>query len=941
MNRNFGIVLLIFCFGLSNINLGRAAGVIQAVPVDIQQVDLGEINMQMLAQDRINREQELVISGLIDDNQKLAAKALAQNQDATLAKINQTMIEYRNSLLSRDQTRVVTDAQRASKYYDLITLTEDVDDMKSARQTLQLRWDVIYGKHKMLTELEEELTALNEKLKGQAPREIVNVSDSQQGSNIQSLTQRLAEADQKISHYDEIISQKDRVIAQLTDNLAKTQNFAAAKDEMIKQKNDQVDLLKSELEDKISQEKNQVPMRSSNKDQIIKEKQDQVVDLQRSVPVNMIAQVPNQDQKDMIIKNQEGQIAQISAKLQEQADENTQVTAKLKEQADTFADEKNQVMVLRDKIQQQFTDEKAKDESIRWLNQVLSVAKEKAAYYQLISQQDKTSMAEVQGEVRKIRGDFAQRFKDYDQFENAITSLKNKVSRLNWQLSDVKDKGQQDQQLREGLKVQLQEKQAEIVTMKADILAITQDRANKENYFHNAAIQMDDRVKLAKQLIDLQQQEASLLEEKSDLESTQNTNFEDRFTVFESKINGLLADRQLQTAGMKNRIEELKDELGQKQEQLAALKTELNAKIAEVKDHDMLIGQVQGLRAQLQDKEAQIAATNSQSDQTTAMMGEYQKKLEAKGNAFNDELKQVLDAKNKRALLEAQIVDLNVKLQEKETQIVNLKKDMYDLKEMNNTRDKDAQASELNLSMVQQKAVEKKIDEYQAQINMMRAANAKQVHEIAKLNFELELVRKKLADRVPNSDEIEYFKSGFNKAVLQLKQKDALILQVKANAQEYEKEYKAQSREFQSLKDQLQDAQDEIGRRDEDLKYKNMEITRLKSHTKMSGSDLQKQVMILTQKLEDAQKKLSRKTHEGRIEALQAQLVSAKAEIKDLHKQLDQFIMPSKNNPLEEKLKQALDKIDQQGKAINALVQKLQDCGKSVNLDKLGDKDNQ
>ena len=914
MKRNFGVGILIFCFGLSSINLGWASEVMQVTPAVVGAVDLGDINMQMLEQDRINRDQEMAITGLIDENQKLAAVALAQKQDATLEKINQTMIDYRNSIQSRDQARVVTDSQRVSKYYDLITLTEDVDDMKSARQTLQLRWDVIYGKHKILTELQDELTALNEKLKGaqapqgQASRDYPAVTDSDQGPKIQMLTQRLAEMDQKISHYDEVISQKDQ----------------------------QIELLKSELEDKIAQEKNSSPNVTLNNDGMIKQKQDQV-ELLKSELEDKVTQDNKQGPKDAIIKNQEEQIAQISAKLTQQANGYALVSAKLQEQADGFAEEKNQAKVLRDKIEQQFTDEKAKDETIRWLHQVLAVAKEKAAYYQLISQQDKASMADVQGEVRKIRGDFAQRFKDYDQFENAIGSLKNKVSQLNWQLSDEKDKGQQGQKLREGLKAQLSDSQAEIVKMKADMAALLQDRANKVMDIQKAATQADDRVKLAKQLIDLQQQEASLIEEKSDLEAAQNTNFENHFTEFESKINALLADRQNQTSDLKKRMEELKNELEQKQDQVGMLKSEINAKIAEAKNQDMLAGQIQGLKAQLQDKEAQVAATRSQSDQMTAMMGDYQKKLESKGNAYNEELKQVLAAKNARAELEAQIVDLNVKLQEKEGQIVNLKKDMYDIKELSNTRDKDAQTSELNLSMVEQKKVAQKINEYQAQINAMQAANTRQVHEIAKLNFELELVRKKLTDRVPNSDEIEFFKSGFNKAIMQLKQKDAMILKIKANAQEYEREFKAQSKEFQSLKDQLQDAQDEIGRKVEDLKYKNMEITRLKSRTKMSGSDLQKQVMVLSQKLEDAQDRLRGKTHESRVEALEAQLMSAKAEIKDLHKQLDQFIQPSKNNPLEEKLKQALDKVDQQGKVINALVQKLQDSGKSVNLDKLGD----
>ena len=40
----------------------------------------------------------------------------------------------------------------------------------------------------------------------------------------------------------------------------------------------------------------------------------------------------------------------------------------------------------------------------------------------------------------------------------------------------------------------------------------------------------------------------------------------------------------------------------------------------------------------------------------------------------------------------------------------------------------------------------------------------------------------------------------------------------------------------------------------------------------------------------------------------------------------------SKDDRLREKLKQALDKIDEQGRVIDVLVRKLQDAGQSVNL---------
>ena len=161
-----------------------------------------------------------------------------------------------------------------------------------------------------------------------------------------------------------------------------------------------------------------------------------------------------------------------------------------------------------------------------------------------------------------------------------------------------------------------------------------------------------------------------------------------------------------------------------------------------------------------------------------------------------------------------------------------------------------------------------------------------------------------------------------------------MLSEIKANADEYEKEFKEQSKEFQSLKDQLLEAQDDLNHKNEDLKYKNMEIKRLKERSTIPHGDLEKQVMVLTQKLDIAEKRLHSKLRTNKPEALEAQLMDANAQIKDLRAQLNQFILPSKKDPLKEKLKQALDKIEQQGKIINLLAQKLQEAGQSVNLNR-------
>jgi ferritin-like metal-binding protein YciE len=41
-------------------------------------------------------------------------------------------------------------------------------------------------------------------------------------------------------------------------------------------------------------------------------------------------------------------------------------------------------------------------------------------------------------------------------------------------------------------------------------------------------------------------------------------------------------------------------------------------------------------------------------------------------------------------------------------------------------------------------------------------------------------------------------------------------------------------------------------------------------------------------------------------------------------------VLPSKHDPATAKLKQALDKIDEQGRRINALIDKLQECTDSI-----------
>ena len=160
---------------------------------------------------------------------------------------------------------------------------------------------------------------------------------------------------------------------------------------------------------------------------------------------------------------------------------------------------------------------------------------------------------------------------------------------------------------------------------------------------------------------------------------------------------------------------------------------------------------------------------------------------------------------------------------------------------------------------------------------------------------------------VPSYDEIVFLRTGLKKATEELKERNTAFFKIRDYAREYEKEFKAQTLEFQSLKEQLIEAQEEIKRKDEDLKYKQMSIIRLKEFAHKGEDPTQ-------------------------VKALQGQLKAVQLENKELQSHLNQWKSSSQDSPVEVKLKQALEKIDQQGRVIQVLAQKLLDCGQSVDL---------
>lgn len=980
MIRKFATGLLIFCFGLSSANVVLATEVVAAGPIIVQPPDLQAVNQQMVAYDRENQDQESVIKGLIDQNQRLTNTAMAQQQDAALEKI------------------FANDRKVSPRYRDLVNLTENVDEVKGVGQTLELRRDVIEEKYKILNDLKDEMTALNDKLSTQAASQNFEEMNHQQVDRIQALTQKLEDMNQRIAQYDLALAQKDRQIVQLENNLATLQNQAAIQGEIIKEQKNQIEILQENTKGHSVISTNNVALpaipsnivSSSNNHQPSPLIAGQVPPIAGQAASGELARLQGMVySQEEIIKQQADQIAILKSQTTNvplsQAGNNMSLppiivnASNAGNTANTASGEREAKLI----------------DSIRWLNQVLAVTKSKAEYYQLTAQQEQMNVRQYQGEVQNIKDDFARRMQEYSQFEGAFASLKN----------------------------QLQDKDDQIVKMRTDIQGILQAQANKEIFKHH----IDDRVQLARELIGLQEQEASLLNEKSDIEAQYNTIFERHAIEIENKIKSLLVTHQIQTTIVQNHIEELKSELAQKDEQIAAVNKELENKIADEKNQSVLVDQIQDLKAQIQDKDNQITSmkaevqsgqdTQAQADtlrqqvraeqdkenllkqqldsktaesnRMTLVLQDYQKKLEFKDSAYNEQLSEVLSLKKYRAQVEKKIADLSLELQTKD----------------------------LNLSMEQQKAADEKINEYQEKIDGLQATNVSQLEVVKNLKTELALAREQLVG-MPSNDEIEFLRAGLKKATLQLKQRDVAFVEIKANAEEYAKTFKEQTRGFQSLKDQLLNAQQELGRRDEDLKYKDLAITRLKVISKtreksFQGSiaalkndldqeksqldllkdelsnkvsqgtnqggleaqiqglkdklrdaqdqidrksedlkykdmaiarlkerapvnnkgDLQVQVAVLTQKLDADEKKLQGKPHD-KAEVLQEQLEIANEQIRGLRKQLDQFESFYRVDPAGAKLKQALTKIDEQGRMINALVQKLQDAGQSADVTK-------
>jgi len=949
MNRNFTTGILIVTFSLSSVNLSLATQVVAVPPIIVQPYDIREINEQTMEQDHVNHEQELAIKTLIDDNQQLSNTSSPQN--AAL-----------EAVFRAEQARI----QKASRYYDLIRLTEDVDDSKGIADTMGLKKDVMEEKYNILTELKNEMQILNDKLKSQSDYQSIKENNAQQMDRIQGLIQQLSDVNQKIQGYDEQLALKDQQIAQLKNSLTQAQDESSAKDMVI------------------AEEKNQITALQSNPKAVLTTMASvPATPASSSLSLGLAPIIVNLTQQGNGVLPSSNSNVALSPIVVNPVPKGGNVAlppiiVNAPDQRDAIIKEKNEVIrhlnqalmhlnnsvaippiIVNSAIEDKDGIIKQKDATIHWLSEVLAAVKNKAEYYRLTSQKERIAMEDMQGQVQQIKNDFAERFKDYDQIETSVFALKDQVGQLDIRLSrkqsevdflkselenkDAENKTQNTVALaaQEDLKNQIQDKENQISQMTASIQSMQQDAATKET-----AAQRDDRIKLAKELIGLQQEEASLLQEKDGLEQSGNALLDRHVLAFENRIKQYLVNHQAEAADLQSRLQELKDEMDQKQQEVDSLTAELKDKIAQEKSQGVLSVQIQDLQGQLQEKQDQIAsmkndlqagqdsyalkqqlaeaqssveqlqqqltAKTTDAQKINAIVQEYQQKLEAKNSAYNEQLRR--------------LSVLGMRLQQKNAQIAFLQKNMSDLQQQASGQDQEAQAKDLALSMVQQKAMDDKL-------NALKTINGKQIQEINDLKSQLALTRQELQG-MPSSDEVDFLRTGLNKATAELKQKDAMLLTIKANADEYASQFKAQSRDFESLKQQFQDAQEQIQHKDEDFKYKQMELIRFKEQAAIKEGALQDQINALTHKTKMPRTSfthrifVSGKNDAEKIQMLEEQLRGAQKQIDELETELNQFQRGSAGA----KMKQAMDKINSQGRVINALVQKLQDHGQTVDL---------
>ena len=173
---------------------------------------------------------------------------------------------------------------------------------------------------------------------------------------------------------------------------------------------------------------------------------------------------------------------------------------------------------------------------------------------------------------------------------------------------------------------------------------------------------------LIRKLFGLQHQQADLLEEKDQLVLRQYTIFDGRFSAFTSRIKTLMAQHHIKDMDVQSQLEELKNnyhlQLADEQNKAGVFKQELDIKTVQL-------------------------------NQMSVLLANYQKKLETKDDAYNQQLGQVLVYKNGQDVIASQIARINAKLQRKEEQLIRIKRDMDALRALTKAKDQELQIKDL------------------------------------------------------------------------------------------------------------------------------------------------------------------------------------------------------------------------------------------------------
>ncbi|MBF0511344.1 MAG: hypothetical protein HQL13_03350, partial [Candidatus Omnitrophica bacterium] len=585
----------------------RAEEIMRVAPVVVEPLsDVRELNQEMLVQDRLNREEEMVIKGLIEENKKLTDKVQEYQQGSSLGKINQTMVNYRDSIVERDRLRIIENGQKVSPYNELIQLTRDVDAVKGLGQTIAAKKDVMDEKFKLLRDLKEQMLVVNQKL-GQPPLHPENDKKViEQANKINILTQRLTELDMRIANFDKILAEKDRQIEELNKNLAKVQG--------------EKDLLQKELSKNLAKTQGEKGL------------------LQEELSRNL-AKV--QGQKDLLKSELENKITEIRQQGQELAQRLKSKDGDIQSLSEGLKSKNTTIEDLKQRIQ-------SRDSSIEKLNQGLAVRQIEALNNKLALKNSQTMLEGLKQDQQGMKDELNKRIQGYKDMEKAVGSLKE-------QLHYMDDRLVHKQQQIESLKAQLDSKEKDYLSLTSHLKGLLRlarqlihaqgreiallDEKNSLILFHDAVFEkyawaFEEHVRAF-----LEKPSMEMLDFKSRVETLESelSEKEREADILKAELDKRISNEQNQTV-LLARIQSLRTEVTLKSDQIERLRIALQSARQAQYQADALRVQLVQLQEKVDLLKKDLENKDVESAQTTQMLALYQQKLELAHTAYNQEL---------------------------------------------------------------------------------------------------------------------------------------------------------------------------------------------------------------------------------------------------------------------------------------------------------------